>query len=365
MVAKVESGSAAVGRGSTTRGSRGAVCESCGRSLANTWRPGGKLCCECGLNDELFRPETRWLSAAFEGPRSAPRKGAAPAGFSPMLRLGLKSLGAIAPRAADELGARMFFTPRRSRRWIAPNVPTPGNSFRLSLGEGELACWSWGRGPAVILVHGWEGYAAQLTHFVEPLIGAGFRVVTFDMPAHGRSTGRWLSAFDMAGAIQAVANAFSPVRALVAHSLGGTASIFAMSQGLEVERVVLLAPAAEPTHFARLLASFLGFSESRAEGMLERIEQRLGMRLEEASALRLVSAMRAPLLLMHDPEDPEVPFEHGKAIAEAWPGAQLERLSQMGHRAMLRDPSTIASVAAFIAGPDADAQQSAAAQTRY
>ncbi len=282
-----------------------------------------------------------------------------------MLRLGFKSLGAIAPRAADELGARMFFTPRHSRRWIAPTVHTPGNSFRIFFGEWELACWSWGRGPAVILVHGWEGYAGQLTYFVEPLIDAGFRVVTFDMPAHGASTGRRLSALDMARAIQAVANAFSPIRALVAHSLGGTASIFAMSQGLEVERVVLLAPAAEPTHFARLLASFLGFSETRAEGMLERIEQRLGMRLEDASALRLVSAMRAPLLLMHDPEDPEVPFEQGKAIAEAWPGAQLELLSQMGHRAMLRDPSTIASVAAFITGPDAYPERSAAAQFRY
>jgi pimeloyl-ACP methyl ester carboxylesterase len=186
---------------------------------------------------------------------------------------------------------------------------------------------------------------------VEPLIRAGFRVIAFDMPAHGRSTGRRLSAFDMGEAIQGVANAFSPVRALVAHSLGGTASIFAMSQGLQVERVVLLAPAAEPTHFARLLASLLGFSKTRARGMLERIEHRLGMRLEEASVLRLVPKMRAPLLLMHDPEDPEVPFDHGKAIAEAWPGGRLEVLSQMGHRAMLRDPSTIASVAAFIATP--------------
>jgi len=279
-----------------------------------------------------------------------------------MLRLGLKSLGAIAPRAADELGARMFFTPRRSRRWTAPNVPIPGNSFRFSVGEWELACWSWGRGPAVILVHGWEGYAAQMTRFVEPLIGAGFRVVAFDMPAHGGSTGRHLSGFDMADAIQAVANAFSPVRALISHSLGGTASIFAMSHGLQVERVVLLAPAAEPTHFARLLAGWLGFSKTRAGGMFERIEHRLGMRLEEAGVLRLVPKMRAPLLLMHDPEDPEVPFDHGKAIAEAWPGARLERLSQMGHRAMLRDPSIISSVAAFIATPDAHGEPAAAAR---
>lgn len=324
-----------------------------------------QLCCECGLNDELFRPETRWLKDSFEPPDPTPRKGRTRAAISPMLRLGLKWLGAIAPSAAEELGARMFFTPRRSQRLIAPNVPTPGNSFRFSFGGWELACWSWGRGPAVMLVHGWEGYAAQLSHFVEPLIGAGFRVITFDMPAHGSSTGQRLTAFDMAGAIRAVANAFSPLRALVAHSLGGTASIFAMSRGLEVGRVVLLAPAAEPTHFARLLASLLGFSKTRADGMLERIEHRLGMRLSEASVVPLVRAMRAPLLLMHDPEDPEVPFEQGRAIAEAWPGARLEPLGQMGHRAMLRDPNTIASVAEFIARPGAQAQRPAPARHVY
>jgi len=365
LVAKTQVGWEAAGRWSNTRGSAGWVCESCGKTSAAAWRGGGKLCCECGLNDELFRPETRWLAAEFEAHRSAAKAGAARARPSPVLRLGLKSLGAIAPRAAAELGARMFFSPRRARRWTAPNVPIPGNVFRFSVGEWELACWSWGRGPVVILVHGWEGYAAQLTHFVQPLIGAGFRVVAFDMPAHGASTGRRLSAFGMAEAIHAVASAFSPVWALVAHSLGGTASIFAMSQGLEIKRVALLAPAAEPTHFARRLASWLGFSKARAAGMLERIEHRLGMRLEEAGVLPLVPTMRARLLLMHDPEDPEVPFDHGKAIAEAWPGARLELLSQMGHRAMLRDPSTIASVAAFIARPDVHQELPAPARTGY
>jgi pimeloyl-ACP methyl ester carboxylesterase len=59
--------------------------------------------------------------------------------------------------------------------------------------------------------------------------------------------------------------------------------------------------------------------------------------------------MSVSALVMHDPEDAEVPFEHGKSIAEAWPGARLERLTGVGHRRMLRDVDLIKVATHFIA----------------
>ena len=156
----------------------------------------------------------------------------------------------------------------------------------------------------------------------------------------------------MARVIRAVAQVFSPTRAVIGHSLGGTATIVALREGLQAERAVLLAPGAEPKHFARVLAALLGFSDARAEGMLKRIERRLGMSFDEASMLRFAPMMSVPVLVMHDPQDPEVPFKHGKRIAEAWPGARFEPLKEMGHRRMLRDVSTIKAVIAFIAKAD-------------
>jgi len=37
------------------------------------------------------------------------------------------------------------------------------------------------------MVHGWNGRGAQLGAFAPELVRVGFRVVTFDTPAHGRS----------------------------------------------------------------------------------------------------------------------------------------------------------------------------------
>jgi pimeloyl-ACP methyl ester carboxylesterase len=335
-----------------------AVCRMCRRPLHHTWRKGGGLCCDCGLNDELFHPEARWANAPSSPKptadigKEARRKssqGTRSAGLA-MVRLGLKVLAAIAPSAAEERGAQMFFTPRRAPRWRSPAISElPATALHFSIDGQEIACWSWGRGATVMLVHGWEGYAAQLTEFVQPLVDAGFRVVTFDMPAHGSSTGRQVSVFDMSRVIRTVAQVFSPMRAVIGHSLGGTATIVALNEGLEAERAVLLAPGAEPKHFAGALASLLGFSGARADGMLKRIERRLGMGFDEASVLRFAPMMSVPVLVMHDPRDAEVPFKHGKRIAEAWPGARFEPLKEMGHRRMLRDVNTINAVITFIA----------------
>src|SRR5258708_38597057 len=100
--------------------SRGAVCQICQKPLFNTWRSGEQLCCECGLSDELFHPDKRWMIAeghAHQAPgvdQRAPKQGGAPARSTRLaiLRLGLKVLAAIAPLAAQARRARLFFTPR-------------------------------------------------------------------------------------------------------------------------------------------------------------------------------------------------------------------------------------------------------------
>ena len=52
------------------------------------------------------------------------------------------------------------------------------------------AIWRWGhRGPAVLMVHGWDSRASHLGSFVEALLAAGYQVVAFDGPGHGDSGG--------------------------------------------------------------------------------------------------------------------------------------------------------------------------------
>lgn len=257
----------------------------------------------------------------------------------------------FAPAATERWASERFFVPRA--RPAVPPPEAPGverRAWSLALGGERLAAWSWGEGPPVLLAHGWEGHAGQLAAFVAPLVAAGFRAVSFDMPAHGRSTGRRATALDFSAALRAVAAVTGPPAAVVAHSLGGASTVYALREGLKTERVVLLAPGAEPLEFASFMAHAMGFRGAQAWRVVEGIRAQLGdYTWEDWSIPRLARDLSQPMLLLHDPADRQVPFEHGRRIAEAWPDARLVSASGLGHQRLLRDPRVVAEVAAFVA----------------
>jgi pimeloyl-ACP methyl ester carboxylesterase len=217
------------------------------------------------------------------------------------------------------------------------------------MGSGSINAWSFGSGPAVLLVHGWEGHAGQLSAFVRPIVERGFRAVIFDLPAHGASSGESTNVFEVADAIEAIGAVVGEVQAVVAHSLGGTATALAVSRGFKAKAIALIAPAAEPTTFANKLADLLGFDEAQRAGMIAAVEARVGERLDRMHVADRVGQAPMPALLVHDPADPEVPIAHAESIARAWPGARLERVTGLGHQKILRAPAVVDRVVGFIA----------------
>jgi hypothetical protein len=95
-----------------------------------------------------------------------------------LLRAQFRLLARVAPGLSDRRAAALFGTPRRPGR---PGEPaTPGLvAERLTVPSGRfrLAAWAWGSGPTVVLAHGWNGHAAQLSEFIAPLVESGFRPV--------------------------------------------------------------------------------------------------------------------------------------------------------------------------------------------
>ncbi len=269
----------------------------------------------------------------------------------PLLRAGGRALSALAPSAAARLAARWFLTPPRPRRPAAEIALIERAHARpLYVGGRRLEMWKWGRGPAVLLVHGWGGRGAQLGAFVEPLVARGFSVVTFDAPGHGAAEPGLVTIPEMTAALRAVAATQRPLAGLIAHSVGATAVTRALYEGLHADSVVLVAPAAELTGPATMFAKALGLTPRVAELMRERIEQRVGKPWSAFDVTTLAPALGAPLLVVHDREDGEVPWQHGRLVAHSWAGpAEVLETQGLGHRRVLRDPGVVAAVAAFIA----------------
>lgn len=254
--------------------------------------------------------------------------------------------GLIAPRWTERTAARLFITPRRRRvsaetgPWTVTRVP------RLS---SHLAVWSAGRGPTVILVHGWEDDHGSMMHFAAPLIARGYRVVAYDQPAHGRSEGRRATIPDFARALAGMARDHGPVHGVIAHSLGGAAVALAIAEGLEVGRVAIVAAPAQAVAYIRETAKRLGLSDRRAAGMLAEISRLAGYPAEMIDAQVLTRDFSTPALFVHADNDRVVPLADGFANAEAWPGATLRLVSGLGHRRVLEDPGVVETVVDFIA----------------
>ena len=206
----------------------------------------------------------------------------------------------------------------------------------------------WGRGPTVILAHGWGSRAGRFSALAAALVAAGFRVILFDAPAHGASMGRQASLPQFARALRDVGDTAGSIHGLVGHSLGGAAVSLAMHQGLASRRAVLLAPPADVFLFSHAFAEHLRIPPRARDVMQQNLETRLQIRWEQLHVPTLARGMTAPALVVHDVQDPDVPFTHGEEIARAWPGAELVSTRGLGHRSILRDRDVVRRTVEFL-----------------
>lgn len=267
--------------------------------------------------------------------------------------------GRVAPALAARVLERVFFTPPRPRRSRGEAVLHRGERFFVRVEGRRVVAWRLGSGPAVLLLHGWGGRAAQLSAFVAPLRERGFSVVAIDAPGHGASDRGRSSAPQFARALCAVADQTGAF-AVVGHSLGAAGAVLAVRDGLAVSRLVFLAPPAYPPGWWAPFAERLAIEPAVGDRVRSLSEQRLRLRWRDLHLPTLAAAgPDLPLLVIHDREDRSVPVEDGRAVAAAWTGARLLETSGLGHVGLLRDPAVVAEAVEFLgaAGAPTDPAQ--------
>ena len=221
----------------------------------------------------------------------------------------------------------------------------------------RVAGEEWGEGSPIYLVHGWGGQRAHLAVFVKPLVEAGYRVIAFDLPSHNESDPGELApgrttAIECAKAIAAMIETHGTAHAVVAHSLGANATALAVAEGAHVGRLVFLAPMGDFPLYLDLFAARHGFGRRIRAGLHRRLEKRIAMPLQETNMTRIGRrANYPPLLLIHDPDDPDSPYAASERLATSWPGAQLlttRGLGRLAHYRILRHRPAIRAGLEFI-----------------
>jgi len=279
------------------------------------------------------------------------------------LQAGLRRLGyqlgaRVAPRWAGKRAADAF---GRSRQRANQR------DFRAPLGARELpvqGCpdlqrlYVWpGAGPTVLLVHGWGADSSSMSGFIKPLLARGYRVASFDAPAHGASPGRQTTMTRFVAATRASIEALEDVRFIVAHSLGSIAAIAGVEQApptraAQVRGLVLLASPSSLSSVLERWCASTGLPAPLVDEVYAWLKRQNGVPVTHWDSRVRGRALRMPILSMHDPVDPVVPFREAEGLAAELPNLRLQRIDGVGHSRILSAAAVRQKVLDFLARLD-------------
>lgn len=267
-----------------------------------------------------------------------------------LIKFAFRVLGTIFPALMSILAYRLWLS---TRRFPAParerRVLEAARTYQFEVAGKRVFAWTIGEGPPVLFAHGWNGRGAQFATFFEPLIERGFSVVGFDAPGHGKSDGNSSSGVEIVETLRVLQAEHGPFAAIVGHSFGVLCSAMALANGLEAGCLVGIAA---PANVEGLLEKF-----ARALDIPKPVSERLRLRFDrdfgEDIVLRFsteenVKKLHIPGLVIHDENDPVIPWREGQLIAKAYPGALFIKTAGLGHSNVLRNAKVVGAVVDFI-----------------
>ncbi|MDP1753346.1 MAG: alpha/beta fold hydrolase [Reyranella sp.] len=262
----------------------------------------------------------------------------------------------VVPALVAPFFRRLMLNPRRHVR-PPPVLALPPADERIDLGDG-LVAWRWGRTgravPTVLLVHGFEGNRSQFGAIIDALLARGFAVVTLDVPAHGESAGRELTAVKFIAAIERTLQQLGPMHAVVGHSMGGAMSLFTIAHHGGVGRVVLVSAPSGLHRELRRFAGAVGLSARGTAAFIASVENHVGRPAADFDVRHIAGKVDLPVLLIHDQNDRQVPVAEAARAAHALPTAELMVTHGLGHNRLLADKAVVTAIVGFVAGSGDD-----------
>jgi pimeloyl-ACP methyl ester carboxylesterase len=249
-----------------------------------------------------------------------------------------------APAMTRRLLVRLFSTPSAYQTDASEAACLArGRVFDLPVNGHRIKAWKWGRGPGVLMMHGWNGRGIQFQAFIEPLVAAGYTAIAPDGPAHGESEGRHTNYFDFSDTARAflAPDAGLDIRAVIGHSFGAAALINALAKDRHLLPALLVSPVLRLHELFVETARQFGVPDSITHTMIATYEAQYGYNLKRDNPVRLLQQIEVPILIAHDTDDRTISIFDAEQATRQHNTIELLTTRGLGHRRILSDPAVI------------------------
>jgi pimeloyl-ACP methyl ester carboxylesterase len=263
-----------------------------------------------------------------------------------------KILEATSPKLAARFAMKLFTTPvkfKLPKREQEMDNKSRQELLLLPILKKTINIYHLGDGDKkVLLVHGWSGRGTQLCSIAEKLVKAGFTTISFDAPAHGKSSGRTSDMTEFIESILLLQEKFGPFDYAIGHSLGAMALLNAIKKGLKVNRAAIIGSGDIIKDIMDDFIQKLGMNIATGDIMIRLFEKKFSQSINNYSAYIAAQQVTIPVLIFHDEDDADVPVSSAYHIEQNLVDAELIVTAGLGHRKILGDKNVIKKITEFL-----------------
>jgi pimeloyl-ACP methyl ester carboxylesterase len=247
---------------------------------------------------------------------------------------------------------QLFCTPQHRNRKKLPLVFEKAEKINFLFEGNKIQGYRWNHpsDKKLLILHGFESSVINFDRYINPLIKAGFEVLAFDAPAHGRSSGRQINAIAYKNFVLHIYNAYGPVTNFITHSFGGLVLSLGLEEMKQDEnwKIVFIAPAAETTTAIDSFFNFLKLDKEVRQEFNVIITRMSGHPPEWFSIRRIAKKIRAKVLWLQDKDDLMTPVSDVEPIIkENYPNFTFIISEGLGHRRIYRDNNSHSAIIRF------------------
>ncbi|PWJ44042.1 serine aminopeptidase S33 family [Sediminitomix flava] len=214
----------------------------------------------------------------------------------------------------------------------------------LKINGYDIQVYVWGEGKPILLVHGWMGKVSQFSKFIEKFTQEGYACISFDLVGHGKSEGNRTHLLEASELILEIQKQFGDFEMVVGHSLGGVASLLALTKRKFSKKLMMIASPAIANEILDGFCRNVNASNKNYPYFLSWVQNQLGRDFYSFEAKQLVEKIEGvDLLLAYDTDDDQVSEENPKVMKQSYPSAKVIYTSGLGHNKIVRDESVVSA----------------------